>query len=92
MGNKVTAPFTEEQVERLKRWQTTNWLHPFTCMSPDLPECERRTHKSFGILVPTTGGWVCPCGQYKQDWAHDFMVAEELPPNPIEELLKRKNK
>jgi hypothetical protein len=27
-----------------------------------------------GILIATNEGWVCPCGKYKQQWAHKLMI------------------
>ncbi len=65
---KITAPFTEEQVERLNKYQNERRFHPFTCCSYG---CKREDE---GILIATKDGWVCPCGKYKQDWAHDFMA------------------
>ena len=32
------------------------------------------TDENDGVLVATTEGWVCPCGEYKQNWAHAFMA------------------
>ena len=29
---------------------------------------------SDGLLLATNEGWICPCGKYKQDWAHEFMI------------------
>lgn len=72
--NKIFAPFTEEQVEMLNKFQQNGHYHPFTCGSPDeIPECTRKSG-SQGILIATVDGWVCPCGKYHQDWAHSFMV------------------
>jgi DNA polymerase III delta prime subunit len=45
-------------------WQLVNIL-----VSQDIPYSD----ENEGILIATTDGWVCPCGEYKQDWAHDFM-------------------
>lgn len=52
---KIEAPFTPEQVEKLKQWQSGE-------------------REDEGVLIPTTEGWVCPCGEWKQNWCHDFMV------------------
>jgi hypothetical protein len=72
---KVRAPFTKEQVESLKMYQNNLEMHHFTCCSPDnIPECQRRNKVNEGELIPTEEGWVCPCGKYKQDWCHDFML------------------
>lgn len=64
MSEKITAPFTEEQVLSLNGFQASGVMHPFTC-----GECPR-------VLVAIEFGWVCPrteCG-YRQDWAHSFMA------------------
>lgn len=76
--SKIFAPFTEEQVKNLNIYQDS-WFHPFTCCGHN--GCKRREHND-GILIATTEGWICPCGKYKQDWAHAGM-AEPLPENPF---------
>jgi hypothetical protein len=74
---KVQTPFTEEQVENLNKFQMSGVFHPFTCCSAGpADKCERRLGTSEGILVASTDGWVCPCGEYKQNWAHDFMAQD----------------
>jgi hypothetical protein len=65
----IKAPWSDEVVERLKAWQADDRFHPFTCPG-DKPGCKR--HRE---LIPTNEGWVCACGEYRQDWAHDFMGA-----------------
>lgn len=67
MGERITAPFTDEQVIQLNSWQANCPFHPFTC---------GREHDLHVQLVATRDGWVCPdpdCN-YTQDWAHDFMA------------------
>lgn len=68
---KTTAPWTTGQVAALNKWQRAGNVHPFTCPG-DLPGCE--DHRD---LIATPAGWVCACGQYRQDWAHGFMVSPE---------------
>lgn len=85
---KIEAPFTEEQVQKLSEYQKGPF-HPFTCCGPEyIPECKRAAAtlariegkqieynaENDGVLIPTTEGWICPCGKYKQNWCHDFMV------------------
>ena len=53
------------KVEELVDWQLANILSAI-----DIPY----TDENEGILIASTQGWVCPCGEYKQDWAHDFMA------------------
>lgn len=65
---KINAPFTNEQVDNLNRFQRFGIFHPFTCGNDDHEGNDR-------TLVATTEGWVCPkdgCG-YTQKWAHGFM-------------------
>lgn len=57
----ILAPFTPEQVEGLNRFQRQELTHPFTC-----PEGH--------ILIARRESWVCPCCDYTQNWAHNFMV------------------
>lgn len=80
MENKtIKAPFTDEQVKALNEYQTKGRFHPFTCCSPEsVTECLRIKGTAEGLLTATNDGWICPCGKYKQDWAHEFMA------NPIE--------
>lgn len=90
---QIKAPFTPEQVLKLKAWQdgTIRWIfdlggvlhsmppHPFTCCGHN--NCERRKQPNEGRLIPSTEGWVCPCGAWKQDWCHDYMVNNETEKN-----------
>ena len=47
-------------------------VHPFTCCSHN--DCKRGEREDQGILIPSNEGWVCPCGEWKQNWCHNFMV------------------
>jgi len=59
----VWAPWTAEQVERLRRYQELGVFHPFTC------PCG-----CGGVLVPRADGWLCPeTRRVVQDWCHAFM-------------------
>lgn len=82
----IHAPWTIEQVEALTRWQNCEWLHPFTCGKRDLPAhkvyAEKHGQMDHGILIATTQGWVCPVCDYRQDWAHDFMMDDSLTKRP----------
>lgn len=69
----VKAPFNDSQVAHLNAWQQRGDVHPFTCPGDRL-DCEQ--HRE---LVATKDGWVCHCGQYRQDWAHAFMAGERAP-------------
>jgi len=83
--SRIYAPFTDEQVDQLHQWQSgmvkaltpENYLiemptHPFTCCSHD--GCKRSEREDEGVLIPSNEGWICPCGEYKQNWCHDFMI------------------
>lgn len=75
---KIRAPFTALQVQGLNEYQTgTDFGHkmpPFTCGNRgDGQHGEEGGDK--GLLIATEQGWVCPCCEYTQDWAHSFMVS-----------------
>lgn len=73
----IKAPFTQEQVENINKYQTEGRFHPFTCMSHK--GCKRNEENNFGELVASKDGLTCPCGNYKQDWVHDSMTKEQEP-------------
>lgn len=92
--DKITAPFTPEEVVCLNAYQHSGAFHPFTCCSPEnIPDCVRHQHREAitlsgsaekialteGMLIATRDGWVCPCGSYKQTWAHKFMAETPFP-------------
>lgn len=65
---EIRAPFTDDQVETLNRFQVGGWFHPFTCgRRAEHPDNE-------GVLVASNDGWHCPVCDYTQDWAHWFMA------------------
>lgn len=76
--DRINAPFTDQEVENLNKYQQSGLFHPFTCGGSDwgIEECERANGTGEGLLTATSGGWVCPCGKYKQDWAWDFMASD----------------
>lgn len=69
----LRAPFTAEQVEALNRYQAEGQFHPFTCANRG----DGRHGDGEGLLTATAAGWVCPCCDSRQDWAHDFMAKIE---------------
>ena len=83
----LIAPWTKDQVENLEKWQTTGWVHPFTCFGEG--DCKINEREDQGILQPTVDGWICPCGKYTQNWATESQLSGNIPPNPLDELLKR---
>lgn len=69
---EIRTPFSPIQVELLNEYQKSDIMHPFTCMGI---RCKKRTEQeNEGILIATEEGWICPCGQYTQLWAHAFML------------------
>ena len=69
---KITAPWTQEQVDALNRFQQSDYVHPFTCGSGRRTDADHKDGE--GILLATVDGWKCPFCDYTQDWAHDFML------------------
>jgi|WetSurMetagenome_2_1015567.scaffolds.fasta_scaffold213870_2 hypothetical protein len=52
------APWTSEEVEKLKVRQSNEAMHPYNCI------CGQE-------LIPTVMGWLCPDCRYKQNWCHE---------------------
>lgn len=60
--NQVHAPWTAEQVENLRKWQASGYVHPFT-------NGDQRD------LIPTVNGWIEEeDGPVAQTWAYDHML------------------
>lgn len=80
------APWTEDEIANLNRWQRCGWVHAFTCGAGDRGD---DTHWNYaeehggdaGQLVAAEDGWKCPACGWRQDWCHDFMLLGP-PPNP----------
>ena len=62
--------WTEEVVNKLNEQQKNPNLHPYTCDRKSLKCQTRQFLAKDGVLIATKQGWVCPCGECKQDWAH----------------------
>lgn len=60
--NKVTAPWSAELVTKLNDMQTDDRRHAYTCPG------NHEVCKNHRTLRATRAGWVCHCGDYKQDW------------------------
>lgn len=67
--DRITAPFTRDQIKALNRYQREGLMHPFTCV---------RDHDEHVLLVAGPNGWWCPVQTctYTQEWAHGFMADE----------------
>lgn len=65
---KIEAPWTDQQVKALNKYQTCEYNHPFTCGNEG---CNHVT------LIAITDGWICPkCKKWVQTWAWDFMTTD----------------
>jgi hypothetical protein len=76
--------WTQEQVDKLNAYQNDNIVHPCTC-NANSSNCFRKkayelrekgqhveyNNENEGVLIATTQGWVCSCGNYKQTWKHE---------------------
>lgn len=74
---------TQEEIDNLNSRQDEGKFHPYTCCggNENTPNCKREisyqarikgvdvpyTSNNEGVLVATLEGWICPCGQYKQE-------------------------
>lgn len=65
---EIHAPWTEEQVIALNKYQNNNKTHPFTG--------KRHENGDECVLVATPQGWITCCGNgvVIQTWAWDFMT------------------
>ena len=70
MTDIIEAPFTDQQVKALNRYQREGLMHPFTCPSDK--------HPIHVTLIATREGWKCLLNDcdYTQTWAHGFMADE----------------
>ena len=57
--------WTDEQVAMLNERQRRSDLHPYTCPGDHLKCTGQRN------LIATPQGWVCACGEYRQQWSHE---------------------
>lgn len=78
----IKAPWTDDQVAALARWQTYGFVHEFTCMAIDHPAGKNN------VLYPTRDGWRCLHCDYTQDWAHNFMFEPQTNPLDISDTKR----
>src|SRR5262245_38823434 len=69
----IHAPFTDDQIAALNRWQGYGYVHEFTCPNE---------HPGSRVLIAERNGWHCPCCDYRQTWAFEGMLDEIPPPFP----------
>jgi glutaredoxin len=68
--DRISAPFTQEQVRALNLFQDDyKKHHPFCCFGE-----AKRDHPVEARLVATVRGWICPYCDYTQNWAHQHML------------------
>lgn len=85
------APWTEEQVAALNRWQASGLMHPYTCQRCRDADTQAKVarYEAAGrpdrfdwrvtpehALVATIDGWTCETCGYTQDWASAVMLAD----------------
>ena len=75
--DKSFAPWTEEQVINLRKWQDSDFVHPYTCV------CD-----SNNILKPEKDGFVCLVCGYLQNWCYQDML-DGPPENPFQDQIER---
>jgi len=68
-GNENKTPWTEHEVYLLNKNQEDPNMHPYTCDRRG-SKCEKAENdpNKDGVLIATKDGWICPCGEYKQDY------------------------
>ncbi len=71
----IKSPWTDEQVKALNEFQKLGFVHEYTCGGKN---CKRSKVEDNRVLVATNNGWVCPCGEYKQDWAQEHAFHPEV--------------
>jgi ribosomal protein S27AE len=71
MTGTIVAPWTDEQVAALNRFQTCGFVHEFTCGND---------HAGGRVLVAHRDGWQCPSCNYTQNWAHRLMLEKPVDP------------
>ena len=59
------SPFTQDQADSFNAYQKAGIFHPFTCGN---------NHPGDRELVAKPQGLSCPGCDYKQDWAHSWML------------------
>lgn len=80
----MNTNFSKDNVEMLNVSPHLKKYHPYTCDGHDIPHCKRElvyndrndgldveySDENEGVLIATDNGWICPCGNYTQDWFH----------------------
>ncbi len=61
---------TKEQIESFNEYQESGVFHPFTCGTKEL----HKHSDDEDVLVAESEGLYCPSCNYRQDWAHSWML------------------
>lgn len=69
---RLYAPWTDDQVSALNRWQHFPLVHPFTCGRCDCKE----------PLIARTSGWYCQSCGGEQKWALALMAEPAVNQEP----------
>jgi hypothetical protein len=93
--DRITTPWTAEQVADLNAHQRSGRFHPFTC-GGDRGDAAHRAYAAEngdtddGLLVAYEDGWRCPVCDYHQAWAWAGMAAPEFAPEvtPLDRLKR----
>lgn len=71
--DKIVAPFTVHEAMNLNAYQAAGNGRRFVC-----PNSGDGNHGelfgSTGTMIATTGGWICPWCDHRQEWAHGYMA------------------
>ena len=62
----LNAPWSEEQVLLLNKYQNEGLFHPYTCGN-----CRE-------ILIATKDGWICNKCDYKQNWCLGSTIERKI--------------
>lgn len=65
--NYIVAPWSDDVIEGLNRYQVSGVCHPYTCGSGNRKDVRHSDNE--GVLQATRNGWVCPFCDYKQEYA-----------------------
>lgn len=82
--NQIKAPFNQEQIDKLNKYQASKEFHVLTCLGkPYIPVkgqaymCRtKELCENGGLLIADKDGFFCPCHSEacSQDFAWEFML------------------
>lgn len=77
---RIDAPFTVEQARALNAYQADSRFHPFTC---------GRDTRHGPLRAFENSCWLCTVCDYRQTWAHDFMLTDANSPTVSRRQVSR---